>query len=59
MTEQPLRVELTELPEPPPFAPGVRRAPSRGYGLSRRDTAVALKNALRYVPAEHHGVVGP
>jgi len=59
MTEQPFRAELSELPEPPPFEPGVRRAPSRGYGLSRRDTAVALKNALRYVPAEHHGVVGP
>ncbi len=59
MTEQPYRVELTELPEPQPFEPGIRRAPSRGYGLSRRDTTVALKNALRYVPAEHHGVVGP
>jgi urocanate hydratase len=59
MTEQPYRVELTELPEPPPFDPGIRRAPSRGYGLSRRDTVIALKNALRYVPAEHHEVVGP
>ena len=59
MSEQPFQVELTELPEPPPFEPGVRRAPSRGYDLGRHDTAVALKNALRYVPVEHHEVVAP
>jgi urocanate hydratase len=59
MTEQPYQVELTELPEPPPFESGIRRAPSRGHNLSRRDTAIALKNALRYIPAEHHGVVAP
>jgi urocanate hydratase len=54
-----LTVELTELPEPKPFEPGIRRAPNRGYDLSRRDTEIALANALRYVPAEHHEVVGP
>ncbi len=52
-------VELTELPDPKPFEPGVRRAPSRGYDLNRHDTIVALKNALRYVPREHHEVVAP
>ncbi len=51
--------ELTDLPEPKPFDPGIRRAPSRGYDLSRRDTILALKNALRYVPEEYHRVVAP
>ena len=59
MIEEPFRAELAELPEPPPFAPGIRRAPSRGHALSRHDTAVALANALRYVPVEHHEVVAP
>ena len=53
------RIELTELPEPKPFAPGIRHAPSRGYELNRNDTVVAVKNALRYVPAEHHELVAP
>jgi urocanate hydratase len=54
MSRQPLSVELTELPEPKDFEPGIRRAPSRGYSLNRHDTSVALKNALRYIPEEHH-----
>ena len=54
-----LTVELTELPEPKPFEPGIRRAPSRGYTLDRRETILALKNALRYVPEEHHEIVAP
>ena len=59
MTAQPFQMELTELPEQPSFEPGIRRAPSRGFDLSRRDAAIALRNALRYVPVEHHGVVAP
>ncbi|MCJ7756199.1 MAG: urocanate hydratase [Thermoanaerobaculales bacterium] len=59
MTDPVLTVELTELPEPKDFEPGLRRAPSRGYNLNRHDTIVALKNALRYVPEEHHGIVAP
>jgi urocanate hydratase len=59
MTEPVLTVELTELPEPKTFEPGIRRAPARGYDLNRRDTIVALKNALRYVPEEHHSIVAP
>ncbi|MCG6963138.1 MAG: urocanate hydratase [Acidobacteria bacterium] len=55
----PVNIELTDLPEPSPFEPGIRRAPSRGYQLGRRDTVLALKNALRYVPREHHEVVAP
>jgi urocanate hydratase len=53
------RVELTELPEPQPFEAGIRRAPSRGYQLNRHDTKVALANALRYLPSEHHEIVAP
>jgi urocanate hydratase len=59
MTEPVLTVELTELPEPKTFEPGIRRAPARGYDLNSRDTIVALKNALRYVPEEHHSIVAP
>jgi urocanate hydratase len=59
MTAQPFQVELTELPDAPAFEPGVRRAPSRGFDLNRHETAVAVRNALRYIPAEHHAAVGP
>ncbi len=48
-----------ELPPPPMFAPGIRRAPDRGYTLSPRQTALALKNALRYVPPALHEAVAP
>ena len=54
-----LTVELTELPEPGDFELGIRRAPDRGYTLNPHDTKVALANALRYVPTEHHAVVAP
>ena len=59
MASRPTHVELTELPEPHPFVPGIRRAPSRGFNLGRHDTITALANALRYVPPEHHQVVAP
>ena len=41
-------------PEMPEFVPGIRRAPSRGFHLTKAQTAVALKNALRYLPKELH-----
>ena len=47
------------LPQMPEFRPGVRRAPDRGFRLSRNQTAVALKNALRYVPVKHHTALIP
>lgn len=53
------RIELTELPEPGDFLEGIRRAPDRGYRLNRHETVTALKNALRYVPKEHHHIVAP
>ena len=59
MTEPVLTVELTELPEPKEFKVGIRRAPDRGCTLNAHETKVALANALRYVPAEHHEIVAP
>jgi urocanate hydratase len=43
-----------ELPPDPEFDGKFRRAPNRGYTLSETDTVIALKNALRYVPAKLH-----
>jgi urocanate hydratase len=42
------------LPELPEFAEGIRRAPKRHFSLSRNDTVLALKNALRYIPEKWH-----
>ncbi len=42
------------LPEYPAFVPGVRRAPRREAKLSRADRALAIRNALRYIPPQHH-----
>jgi urocanate hydratase len=48
-----------ELPESPEFVPGIRRAPDRGFRLTKNQTRVALKNALRYIPQAHHAVLAP
>ncbi len=48
-----------ELPPSPQFARGVRRAPGRGHTLSPRLTALALRNALRYVPPALHEELAP
>jgi urocanate hydratase len=45
----------TDLPEMPQFVPGIRRAPDRGFRLSREQTGLALRNALRYIPESLHG----
>jgi urocanate hydratase len=46
-----------ELPEYPSFIEGIRRAPKREMTLSKKDQALALKNALRYVPEKWHDVL--
>jgi urocanate hydratase len=57
---QAMRIRLDDdLPQPPPSAPDIRRAPNRGFRLSRSQTALALKNALRYVPEKHHALLIP
>lgn len=43
-----------ELPPKAEFNPKYRRAPHRGSVLSVEEQKLALKNALRYVPAELH-----
>jgi len=45
--------------EMPEFVEGVRRAPSRGFTLSQKQTETALKNALRYVPEDYHEALAP
>ncbi len=49
----------TELPPAPQFEPGIRRAPHRGFNLTRKETILALKNALRYIPPELHEELAP
>jgi len=54
-TAEPMIVSLpAALPSVKSFDPGIRRAPARGYTLSPGETVTAVKNALRYVPAELH-----
>lgn len=48
-----------QLPEYPSFAEGIRRAPDRGFKLSKSQTETALKNALRYIPEELHDQMAP
>ena len=46
-----MKIKLSDvLPLDPVFEQGIRRAPSRGFNLNRKETVLALKNALRYVP---------
>ena len=47
------------LPELPDFTAGIRRAPDRGFHLTKAQAQVALKNALRYVPEELHSELAP
>lgn len=44
----------SNLPEKAIFEDGIRRAPDRGFTLSQKETELALKNALRYIPEEFH-----
>ena len=48
-----------ELPNKKDFVAGIRRAPDRGFSLGPDQTRVALKNALRYVPAPLHKEIAP
>ncbi len=57
---QAMTIKLSnELPPKKNFIPGIRRAPNRGYHLSKRETILALKNALRYIPEELHETLAP
>ena len=48
-----------DLPPMPQFTAGIRRAPNRHFTLSLKDTQLALKNALRYVPERWHQQLAP
>lgn len=43
-----------ELPDYPVLKEDVRRAPRRKTNLRKEEKALALRNALRYIPHEHH-----
>ncbi|MBN2540757.1 MAG: urocanate hydratase [Bacilli bacterium] len=54
-----LRDIFQTLPEPKPFQEGIRRAPKREFNLTKVETSLALKNALRYIPKEWHEILAP
>jgi len=47
------------LPPKAEFEPGIRRAPNRGQVLNEKETVLALKNALRYIPEKYHKEMAP
>ncbi len=47
------------LPPISTFKEGIRRAPKREFILTKEQTALALKNALRYIPEELHEQLAP
>ena len=58
MSKDVITVRLDDkLPEYPEFVPGKRRAPHRKSTLTEADKILAIKNALRYIPARHHEVM--
>ena len=55
---QALTIKLnSELPPKKDFQNGIRRAPDRGLSLNKKEIAIALKNALRYIPEEWHEIL--
>lgn len=48
-----------ELPNMPKFQEGIRRAPDRGFTLTKAQAELALKNALRYIPEKYHAELAP
>ena len=53
MEKEVFSIELDhELPEYPKLDPQYRRAPRRESHLTEADKALAVKNALRYIPPE-------
>ncbi len=60
---QAMKIHLGEifedLPEPPDFVDGIRRAPARHFNLTQKETELALKNALRYIPEKWHQALAP
>ncbi|MBK5246604.1 MAG: urocanate hydratase [Peptostreptococcaceae bacterium] len=58
--DEAMKIKLGKnLPEYPEFQAGRRRAPDRGFRLTKEQTKIALKNALRYIPEELHEKLAP
>ncbi len=47
-----LRDVFSELPKKPDIVRGIRRAPKRDFSLSKKETKLAMENAMRYIPNE-------
>ncbi len=47
------------LPPKKTFDPAIRRAPKRTFSLTKDETELALKNALRYIPVKWHETLMP
>jgi len=60
---QTMKIDLGEivedLPELPDFVDSIRRAPARHFNLTPKETELALKNALRYIPEKWHRTLAP
>jgi len=54
-----IRLDLAAFPPDPVFEPGIRRAPKREAALTTAHEALALRNALRYLPEEWHERLAP
>ncbi len=55
-----MKIKLDDrLPEHSGFEDKYRRAPKREVNLTERETKLALKNALRYIPEELHDKLAP
>ncbi|MGL4911340.1 MAG: urocanate hydratase [Romboutsia sp.] len=55
-----MSIKINHIPsDVPKFLEGIRRAPKREAKLSQDDIKLALKNALRYIPEEHHEELAP
>jgi urocanate hydratase len=50
---------FSKLPELPEFVEGIRRAPKRNFTLTQKETELALRNALRYIPEKWHDELAP
>lgn len=59
MNSRNMKMTIDTLPPMPAFKPGIRRAPSRGFRLTKEQTITALKNALRYIHPDLHESIIP
>ena len=62
MTDQEFRKQIVEgipgtLPSPKTYDPAINHAPKRMDLLSPEEKKLALRNALRYIPVQHHEIL--